>query len=157
MTIDPYKAPKALVADVDVERDLASRPASVTLACRLLWATIVLGLLSLIPGIRNDLWSDYARTPDAVIFAMAFVVVVALLEAWLIRLVAQRHGWARWALLFYLIAGWLMTFSDFSSSIDQGMAAVIIDLASGITEVVAAWLLFLGRGRIWFADRASAR
>jgi hypothetical protein len=151
MTDDPYKAPRAHVADIEPGPDLASRPPSVTLACRLLWATLALGLLSLIPGVRNDLWTEFDKVPGAIVFMIGFVAVMTLLEAWLIRLVSRRQGWARWALLGYLIAGWLMTFSDFSVSIDQGMAAVIIDLVAGFGELVAVGLLFLSGGRLWFA------
>jgi hypothetical protein len=150
MTIDPFKAPKAHVADVDIDRALASRPASVTLACRLLWATIALGLVSLVPGVRNGLWTAYAQTPAAIVVALGFTMLMIALEAWLIRLVSRRHGWARWALLGLLILGWVLTFSDFSVSIDQGMAAVVIDLVVGMAEMVAAGLLFLSGGRTWF-------
>jgi hypothetical protein len=154
MTTDPYKAPKAQVADVDVGPDLASRPASVTLACRLLWVTLALGVLSLVPEVRTGLWVGLEKTPGAVVFMVGFVAAMTLIEAWLIRLVARRHGWARWALLVYLIVGWLMTFSDFSVSIEQGMIAVVIDLVCGVAEMVAAGLLFLSAGRMWFHRQA---
>lgn len=157
MSSDPFKAPTANVADPDnVPRDREPRPPPVTLACRLLWATVVLDLLSLVPGVRAGLWSGYDETPGAVVVAMVFVLVMTGIEIWLIRLVAHRHGWARWALLIYLITGWLMTFSDFSESIGQGMAAVVIDLSTGIAEVVAICLLFLSNGRFWFGKPGAS-
>lgn len=156
MNIDPFKAPTAKVADIDARRDHEPRPASITIACRLLWATVVLGLLSLIPGVRHGLWDDYGNAPMAVGLALGFVAVMAGVEIWLIRLVARRHGWARWALLAYLLVGWLMTFSDFSGSIDEGMAAVLVDLVTGIAEMAAVGLLFLSSGRFWFARPGDA-
>lgn len=155
MSSDPFKAPAAKVADPDLRGHREPRPPSVTLACRLLWATIALGLLSLLPGVRAGLWDGRDNSLIAVVLALAFVAVMTGVELWLIRLVGSRHGWARWALLIYLIAGWLMTFSDFSASIEQGMAAVLVDLVTGITEMVAVGLLFLGKGRFWF--RPSGR
>jgi len=152
MTTDPYKAPKAPVADVDIGQDAVPRPASVTLACRLLWATLALGVLSLVPGVRTGLWVDLEKVPGAVALMLGFVAAMLLIEAWLIRLVARCHGWARWGLLVYLIVGWLMTFSDFSASIEQGMIAVVIDLVTGAAEMLAMGLLFLSAGRTWFGS-----
>jgi hypothetical protein len=159
MNVDPFKAPTAQVADRDTEpeRNQPPRPASITLACRLLWATIALGLLSLIPGVRHGLWDDYANSPVAVLLVLAVIAFMTGIEIWLIRLVARRHGWARWALLIYLLAGWLMTFSDFSGSIEQGMAAVLVDLLTGLAEMAAVGLLFLSSGRSWFGRRGDAR
>lgn len=154
-TDDPFRAPTAQVADRDIARNQSPRPASITLACRLLWATIVVGLLSLIPGVRHGLWDDYVNSPVAVLLILGIIALMTGIEIWLIRLVARRHDWARWALLVYLFAGWLMTFSDFSGSIEQGMAAVLIDLGTGIAEVIAVGLLFLSRGRSWFARQGD--
>jgi hypothetical protein len=158
MNVDPFKAPTAQVADrnIEPERNQSPRPASITLACRLLWATIVLGLLSLIPGVRHGLWDDYAGSSVAVLLVLAVIAFMTGIEIWLIGLVARCHGWARWALLAYLFAGWLMTFSDFSGSIDQGMAAVLVDLVTGAAEIFAVGLLFLSRGRSWFVRQGVA-
>jgi len=156
MTDDPFRAPKARLSDADTGPDLAARPASVTLACRLLWATLIIGALSMIPGVRTGLWSGVGENAGAGAFALGFIVAMTVLEAWLIRLVSHGRGWARWLLLAYLLAGWLMTFSDFSESIGQGMAAVVIDLSTGIAEVVAICLLFLSNGRFWFGKPGAS-
>jgi len=156
MTNDPFRAPEARVADADSRPDPASRPPSVTLACRLLWATLFVGVLSLIPGVRSGLWSGLDQSPGGVAFVVGFAAVTTVFEAWLILSVGRRRGWARWLLLAYLLMGWLTTFSDFSTSIDEGMAAVIVDLASGIAEMVAAGLLFLGSDRTWFEMEADS-
>jgi hypothetical protein len=153
---DPFQPPKAAVADVAAEQLLAARPRSVTLACRLLWATIVVSLLSLIPGVREDMWTEVAAMPGAVAVMLGFVGLMLGLEGWLIHMVSRRHGWARWVLLVLLALGWIITFSDFSASIEQGMAAVIIDLGVGIAEMTAAALLFLSRGSRWFGAAAAA-
>lgn len=153
MSSNPFKAPAAKVADPKPKRDLEPRPASITLACRILWATVVLGLLSLVPGVRTGLWADYRQSPGAMVVAVVLVAIMTGVEIWLIRLVSRRHGWARWALLIYLIAGWLMTFSDFSASIEQGMTAVLVDLVTGVAEVFAIGILFLSAGRSWFRSQ----
>ena len=157
MTDDPFRAPKARLSDADTGPDLAARPASVTLACRLLWATLIIGALSMIPGVRTGLWSGVGENAGAGAFALGFIVAMTVLEAWLIRLVSHGRGWARWLLLAYLLAGWLMTFSDFSATIDQGMVAVIVDLVSGVAEMIAIGLLFLGRGRAWYCKDSGDR
>ena len=154
MTDDPFRAPKARLSDADTGPDLAARPASVTLACRLLWATLIIGVLSMIPGVRTGLWSGVGENAGAGAFALGFIVAMTVLEAWLIRLVSHGRGWARWLLLGYLLLGWLLTLSDFSASIEQGMVAVVVDLVSAIAEMIAVGLLFLSRGRAWFRKEA---
>jgi hypothetical protein len=156
MNRNPFKAPRAVVADTVIAPDPTPPPESITLACRLLWATVIVDLLSLIPGVRTGFWDDNGAAPAAVAVALVVVAVMTGIEIWLIRLVGRRHGWARWALLAYLIAGWVMTFSDFSASIAQGMAAVLVDLVTGLVEMFAIGVLFLSAGRRWFARNDNA-
>jgi hypothetical protein len=113
---------------------------------------VVVSLLSLHPSIRGQWWaipdgeaSDAIRIAGIVMAAVFMIIYVAL-----VLLIGRRHGWARWALLVYVISTTLIGASDFPRSVSQTPAAAFIDVLTTLAELWAFYLLFFGPGAQWF-------
>jgi len=111
------------------------------------WLTWIIGLLSLLPGVRDGLWND-----DEVPLALSITlgVVFAVFSAWLILMTSRGRNWARWALVIYTAVSWLLLLSDPDALRAQGTLAVAIDAAMLFIELYASFLLLFGEGVQWF-------
>jgi hypothetical protein len=74
--------------------------------------------------------------------------VMTAIYIWLLLGVERRQSWARWVLLAYLGLGWIVLLAD--PQLEQGVPAVVIDIAIGAAEIYACVLLFAREGREWF-------
>lgn len=146
---NPFKAPESKAGDEQMRRIHASRPPAVKFACQLLWVSIGLAALSLIPGIRSDFWSEDKSLLDA-LMDLDLALLMMLLEAWLIQMVYMQRNWARWTLLAFLAMGWTMQLGSLSESLAAGTVAFIIDSLVMILELAACYQLFVSPGRLWF-------
>lgn len=148
MQHNPYTPPEAEVNDP--VRHLPPRPPQVRNACRLVLVSMVLGLVTLLPGVR-------AQAPDEPDVPLSVILVlVALFGGLTIWLVAKTHAgrnWARWGLLAYLMFGWWIIGSDITEQFLSSPLAGLIDAVCIAMEAVAMWLLFFSKGASWF--RAS--
>jgi hypothetical protein len=152
MTPNPYAPPGAEVADPVLPR--SSAPPSVRNACLLIFASLALGLLTLLPDVRLPA-PDEPAVPMAVIVGL--VVVFGGLTVWFAILVLRGRNWARWAMLVYLMLGWLLVGAELDSEMARAPMAAIIDTFCMAIEMVACGLLFFGAGGRWFSGRAAVR
>lgn len=141
-----FDPPKAAVADVPVEPP----PRPVVIACWLLVLSLLLGFVSL--GV------DVSSVPTTeTTFMLVGLVVIGLplvaLFAWLIAMLWRRRSWARWALLAFMVAGWLLLLLDDGSTEGRLPSAMIIDGITAIVEFIAMVLVFFGPGARWFKER----
>ena len=158
MDHNPYKPPDAIVAD----RASRPRPPQVTRACRILWAMLILGLVSLHPAIRGEWWTspegvesgEAGGAPDVVLaIGVALGVLLTVAFAGLLVLVGRRHNWARWTLLVYLVLGWVLLALDVPTAVNETPpVAIAIDLLSAAAEAWAGFLLFADPAAQWFLD-----
>ena len=157
--MDPYKPPAARVEDREEDEDLAGRPPQVTLACRILWVALVIGLLSMHPTIRGDWWGeiDDDSAVQVILYGAtallgAFVVAYGIL----IYLIGRRNDVARWLLLVLLALGWMVTLGEFAETLEETPWAAVVDGVLLLVELFACYLLFLSPGAAWFRRRRGA-
>lgn len=143
---NPYRAPASKVETHSVD---APPPPSVTRAVWLLWASMIVGILSMVPGVRRGIWDEIDGAAMIAMVVIAFVLY-ALLAA-LIALTHRRHNWARWVLLALLVLEWMLMLAEPESTLAQGPLAVAIDAVISAAELLACYLLFTGAAREWFA------
>lgn len=144
MTPNRYAPPGADVADPDT----APPPRAVQRACRLVIASLLLGLFTLVPGVA-------AKAPDDVpvpfLVTLALLAIFGGLTVWLVVNVHRGVNWARWALLVYLVLGWVLVGMQFNDEFMRSPISGMIEVACFALEVAACWLLFVGGGAAWFA------
>ena len=155
MADERYKAPGAAVGGREAAQDALPRPYGVARALQLLWAVFFIGLVTLHPGVRGEWWLGSepidAELHDAafvggLILATLFSVVYVLLVFFL----GRRHAWARWAMLAFLMLGWVLTGIDLPRSLAETPAAAFADVLMAVVEVWACWLLFSAPANAWF-------
>jgi hypothetical protein len=149
MTPDPFAPPTAPLESVDPS--WPPRPHSVNLACRLVMASLALGIVSLLPGIRPPRPDD-PLVPLA--YTLGAVLVFGGLTVWLAIEVLRGRLWARWAMLAYLALGWWLGGAELGDDFMRSPVLGVIDVACIALEAVACGLLFSGAGAQWFAALA---
>ena len=152
MTPNPYAPPTADVADPSP--GWPPPPRAVVIACRLVLASLVLGIISLLPGMRPALPDDPV-VPWAL--TLAIVVVFGGLTLWLVLEVWRGKAWARWALLAFLALGWWLGAGQLSDDFLRSPLLGLFGVVSIALEVAACGLLFFGDGARWFAALAALR
>lgn len=152
MTPDPYVPPESEVANSSPQWPKA--PKTVSHACRLVLASLLLGLVTLLPGIRPPRPDD-ADVPLA--FTLGAVALFGGLTVWLVIEVWRGKLWARWGMLAYLGLGWLLGGGEVTDDFLRSPLLGTIDAVCIAMEGVACALLFFGAGAKWFATLAALR
>ena len=152
MTPNPYAPPESDVADV--KRSRPPVPRAVGNACRLILASLVLGLISMLPGIRVPR-PDEADVPLA--FTFGSIAVFGGLTLWLALEIWRGKHWARWAMLAYLVLGWWLGAGDMGDDFLRSPLLGALDAVCIVLEIIACLLLFFGEGGRWFAALAALR
>ena len=122
-------------------------PGDVKEACHLILAAFAVSLID---------WLDLVeRIPPAhksLLLALSVVLLSVFggLTFWLIANIRRRRNWARWAVLVFLAAGWLLVMSDASVVWVRSPLVGIADVASIAMELVACAFLFSRGSRGWF-------
>jgi hypothetical protein len=152
MARNPFAPPGAEVADPASTQP--APPGQVKRACQLFAGTLVVGVISMFPGIR------VSPPEEAEVPVLATLVVVVLFSAitiWLIMRILQGRNWARWAMLVYLGAGWLFIGPELADEFYRSPISAIVDAICIPVEAAACWLLFTGAGGQWFSTLAAGR
>jgi hypothetical protein len=152
MTPDPFAPPTAPSDHAD--GSWPPRPPAVNLACRLVIASLALGIVSLLPGVRPP------RPDDPVVplaYTLGAVLVFGGLTIWLAIEVLRGKPWARWAMLAYLALGWWLGGGELDDDFMRSPVLGVIDVACIALEAVACGLLFSGAGARWFAALDARR
>jgi hypothetical protein len=152
MARNPFAPPGAEVAD-PVSQQLPTPP-QVKLACQMIIATLVVGVITLFPGVREPAAGD-AEVPF--LFTLVLVAVFGGLTLLLASRILQGRNWARWAMLVYLGAGWALAGPSLADDFYLSPIAAVIDAISIPVEAIACWMLFTGAGGQWFAALGAGR
>ena len=150
MAQNPYEAPEAQLADpIPAE---VPRPAEVARACRILWISLAVSVVTLLPSIRGQWWVPQSGedVPGVAAVSIGFALVMFVLSAWLIAKTGRGLNWARWTLLVFFAFGWLFLLTDFPRSITETPLAALADTLICAAEAWACLLLFRNPGAAWF-------
>jgi hypothetical protein len=152
MTPDP-QAPRESNA-AGVNRSRPPVPRAIGNACRLIIGSLMLGIVSLLPGIRVPRPDD-PEIPLA--FTLGSIVVFGGLTLWLALEVWRGKNWARWAMLAYLVLGWWLGAGEMGDDFLRSPLLGTLDAACVTIEAVACALLFFGAGGRWFSALDALR
>lgn len=157
MTDEPrrYAPPRADVADLAAtDALLATRPRSVVWACALMLASILIGLVSLLPVVDPPSPGEPAAM-TALIWGITLAFTAA--ELWLLGCVWQRRNWARWVLVGLALIGIAVSLPIIGE--DWVRAPLLAGLGvAGVTfNAAAAALLLAGPAARWFRRTAALR
>ena len=146
MERNPYTPPAAAVADVASEQPV-ERPPSMTLAIRLLWASVVLAIVGLFTAPRQ-----VPGVAGFVVIVITGLLVFGIL-AWLIVKMAAARNWAR--ITYTVLSGlgylglvftWDMQVAQFKASPLSG----VISLVNFAVGVFVLYLLYTKASSVWF-------
>ena len=144
---NPYKPPDAHVADA-AELARVPRPPEVRRAIIAFWISWALGLLTLIPGVREGVW-DNPELPAGV--TLAITIVFGAFSAWMIVMVGRGHNWARWVWVVFVALTYLLMAVDPTGWDKQGHLAFGVDVVTAVLEMYGSYLILTGPGAVWFA------
>jgi hypothetical protein len=149
---NPFAPPNAEVADPP--SDAPPPPREIRRACGLILVAMVLGLVTLLPGVRPER-AGAEDVPAFVTFGL--IVFFSGLTIWLALKIYRGSGWARWAMLAYLALGWWLAGSELQETFAGSPVSGLIDVVCIAMEAVACALLTLGNGARWFSQLAERR
>lgn len=152
MKPNPFAPPRAEVADPASK--IPGPPRAVDRACLLVVASMFLGLVTLLPGVAAPAPDD---APVPLFITLVIVAFFGALTIWLAAAVHRGIGWARWALLAYLLLGWFLSGLQFNDEFMRSPVSGMIEIVCVVMEVAASALLFFGSGAAWFAQLAALR
>jgi hypothetical protein len=158
MADERYKAPEAAVDGREAAQDALPRPYQVTRALQLLWTVFAISLVTLHPSVRGDWWLGSGGVEPALEDAalVGGLIVAGLFSGFyvgLVFLIGRRHAWARWAMLGFLVLGWVIQGVDLPRSLAETPAAAFADLLMAAVEVWAILLLYSAPASAWFRRR----
>ena len=149
MDNDRYAPPTARVADTP-PRDPASRPRQVTLAVRLLWASLLLALPSFYIAM------DHAPEDASNGVIIVVQIILMALAGYLNLCIGQGRNWARIVALILTVLSLLMVFF-LPTPPDETVIEQLINGVSSVLDVVAMVLIFTQPGASWFNGAARGR
>jgi hypothetical protein len=142
---DPFSPPKS---PVEMPVVIVPRPAKISLAVNLLWITVALSVVTLIPGIRDGLWDD--QSGFSFVIMLVIMAIIFGLYGVLIYFIGQGHNWARWLSFVLFLVGLISIYGDPDELITQGGLAVGMELLISALEICAFVLLFQKSSSRWF-------
>jgi len=145
VTGNPFRPPEAEVADAGP--GLGPMPRGVRLACTLVLLSLVVGAVTLLPGVRPE---PPGAEPVPFLFTLAVLLVFGGLTVWLVKVVERGRNWGRWALLAYLALGWWLGIDQITEDFALSPLVGFVDMGCIVVEMVAAVLLFWGAAGRWF-------
>jgi hypothetical protein len=147
---NPYKPPGSHVADA-AELARGPRPQPVRRAIIAFWISWTLGLLTLLPGVREGVW-DNPELPAGVTLVIS--IVLGAFSAWLIVMVGRGHNWARWTWVIFVALTYFLMAADPSGWERQGQLAFGVDVMTAVLELWGCYLILTGPGGAWFTRGA---
>jgi len=128
----------------------ATRPSSVGLAIKLLWASLAVGVIKILIDFQY-----LSAMANAALVGFVLVFTLAL-TGFLILMISTRRNWARIVFLIIFLLGLLPTLpvilTEFSRS---PVAGILVVLQIGL-QVYALFLLFTKPGAAWFRKADAA-
>jgi len=121
------------------------RPREITLATRLLWVSLLLGVLN------SMLQWSYIREKASVGFILTVQAGTLIILVWLVYQTGRGRNWARILLLLLFVAGIAVEPRAVLASLTISTVSGGIGIAQLLMEVLSLYLLFLSEGRSWYA------
>lgn len=138
---DRFAPPLAQVGDAPGRSD--PPPATATLAVRLMWASLALG----IPSILYELGRSTSAVTGAIAFALQ--LAVAAFGAYIVVSVHRGKNWARIVfLLFTLLEVAFLVFGV--TPPETAVVELLCNWIAGALDIAALYLLFTSPGSKWF-------
>ena len=149
-----YKAPGAAVGGREAAQDALPRPYEVTRALQIFWTVFALSWVTLHPSVRGEWWLgsegvDPALADAALVSGLVFAGLFGGLYMGFVILIGRRHAWARWALLGFVVLGWVIQGIDLPRSLSETPAAAFADVLMAAAEAWACWLLYTPPASAW--------
>jgi hypothetical protein len=145
MERNPYAPPVSTVADSAEIR--GERPKEVTLAVKLLWTSLLLGVAGMFLQPLN------ATAPAQWIGVIIGAGAVFAIWAWIVSKIAKGRNWARVLFLVLVILGLVVTVLVMPTAMAIYRARPlngVISLINVVIEVVTMYLLLTAPARAWF-------
>ena len=152
MERNPYNPPSANVADVSSEQPI-ERPSSVTLAVRLLWLSLVIGIGGLFVAPRQ-----VPGVAGIVVVAVIGLIVFGI-YAWLIAKIGAGRNWARITYTVLTVIGYLVVVFTWNQQLASFKASPISAVISGVNAAINLYVLYLlytKTSKPWFSSGVQA-
>lgn len=140
--------------------DLSTRPNSTNNAIKLMYLSLILGIIFGIIAIATG--HDIKHLPQKMsatqimLVAIVTLGVVSLIKYWFIRMIAGGRNWARIIYLIMVILGLLAMASHIHTLIGQGTLYLIPTIINTVIDLCAVFLLFTSESNAWFGGKKSA-
>jgi uncharacterized membrane protein (DUF2068 family) len=153
MDHNPYSPPQTEVREAPAD-DTGARPRQVTLAVRLFWAELAVGVVQYATTLKSTGTEDAG--PAIVAFTLVFIGALFIAEAIVIYKLWMRRNWARYVALVSTVLSLL--------GVVQSMNRGRLTIAAGemgfsvlelMLDAVALVLLFTSPGKEWFKKRKA--
>jgi hypothetical protein len=141
-----YAPPAAAVADPVAPRE--ERPLEVVWALRLLWASLVVGVVTVVGPYLLEI------SVGLLIYLVIAGGARYVISVWVILRIAGGHNWARILYLVVLVAGFAYVALNWQGyarlfAFNQPLASASW-IAKTLLDIAAACLLFMPRANRWF-------
>jgi len=121
------------------------RPREITLATRLLWVTLLLGVLN------SMLQWSHLREVGSVGFILTVQGGTLFVMVWLVIQISRGRNWARILFLLLFVAGIALEPRVVLASLTISPVGGAIALVQILMQLVSFYLLFVSPGRAWYA------
>lgn len=133
--------------DPTTEPTAGTRPGEVTLAVRLIWISITIGLV--ISGIRVAPLVSGVSLVSVLLFALVFFGIYLFL----VSKIAAGRNWARIVFLVLLVIGLPFAVPTYLAELRTSVVFGSISILIAVLQVVATYLLFTRNSNRWFKTR----
>ena len=128
-----------------VEASRLQRPREIILAMRLLWVSLLLGVLN------SMLQWSHMREKASTGFILTVQGATLFIMAGLVYQIGRGRNWARILLLLLFVAGIALEPRALLASLTNSPVGGAIIIAQLLLQLVGYYLLFVSRGRAWYA------
>ncbi len=146
MTQNPYQPPSAEVAD-RLSSAPPVRPRQVGVATALLWISLALGVPTMYLTMARD--TDTGFQP----LFIALIVILFAIAAFVNVQVHRGRNWARIVVLIMTILSAMVLLFPGEEAVPPGVLENVLNVASLLLEIAAAYLLYSHPGKLWFRPR----
>lgn len=140
--VNPYAPPRAVVSDLHLNEEIP-RPQRVYIAAMLLWADLIVWLLSTL----FDVAGGHILKGASPVVAVIVVAFSAGLNAWLIVKVAAGRNWAR---ILWLVLSVVGMIAQVATGFPSGLIARSSWILQSLMNLAVFWILLTPSASRWF-------
>lgn len=139
----------------------SQKPNNVTLAIRLLWGVLIIGVVNSALSWNysiSQVPADFPMNKD--LFAFLMISITLGITAWLIYKISSGRNWARLVFLIMFIIGIItMAFSvsQLIETFNYSKVISFLTLVTSLLQVIGLILLFSKEGNTWFTTQKALR